>query len=263
MRFIDRDGFATLIAATCALVLSQSSPRAYADEFLRAPFSNIAKAVGHIAKSRGISEVAIGDFTGPATLGSASGPGIRKLLAEEFAKLEIKEKKVGAVIGVQGRYFLGDEPGNRSSDPDSPKQLQIEASIVDRNGRVLSNLSSEVDIDPSADSTFPISIKNGNLAVPVFETQTVAELLGVTVDTSQQRDQTDFSPIRPVIESLEQPTAFLRGAAVSASRNSPFTMEILVNGRPRQVKLEDGVPFVELKKEETFQIRVRNSAPMT
>jgi hypothetical protein len=65
-----------------------------------------------------------------------------------------------------------------------------------------------------------------------------------------------------VIDSFDRPTAFIHGGtAVAASRTSPFTVELLVDDAPRKCALEDGQPFVNLEKDESFQIRFTNRAP--
>jgi len=241
-----------------------------ADDALRRPLNEIAQAAVWVARSRGAASIGIGQFTGPPSYASSAGPGMRRILEEELAKLGIQNQRIGAAVGIQGRYTLATQPyGDR-------KDLRIEVTFVDPNGRVLSDLNQKIKLkfyqepgfepmveDPEFAPT--LDIVAGVCSVFVYGDEydpmgdgILAEVLGATVDLD--RPDKDFDD-QPVIDSFNDPTAVVHGnTRVAASRNSPFLLEILVGGQPRTIRLESGHPFVELSKGEAFQIRATNRA---
>ena len=265
-------GWISLLLAV-AILLSPSSVSA--TENLREPLAKIAKAVSKLLQDRGVDTIAIGEFTGPPAFASAAGSGIRKVLAEEFAKVGIREKKLGALIGIQGKYLVHEDQPTFAGAEKGPPHLRLVASLVDKNGEVLTELNVEVAVkigqeengQPIIDKT---KIAKGTLTVDSYGgendfggTVGLAEALGATVDLKRKNKDGFSSGTGTVISSFEKPTAMLaaNSSAVSASRESPFYMEILVDNQPRPMKLEEGQPFVHLEKGESFQIRVTNRAP--
>jgi hypothetical protein len=241
---------------------------------LREPLAKIAKAVTKVLQDRGADSIAIGEFTGPPSFASAAGPGIRKVLAEEFTKLGIREKKIGANIGIQGKYLVHeDQPVLAGGEKGSP-HLRLVASLVDKNGQVLTEINVEVEVKVGEEDGQPIidktKIAGGSLAVDSYGgmndiggASVLAEALGATVDLKRKSKDGLSRDSESVIDSFEHPTAVVvaNGSAVAASRESPFQMEILVESQPRPMKLEDGQPFVQLEKGDSFQIRFTNKAP--
>jgi hypothetical protein len=241
--------------------------RTVASESLRPTLATVAKATAKILESRGLDSVGVGDFTGPPAFGSSYGPGIRLVLVEELGKLNVREKKVGAAIGIQGRYTLKPhEAGVESIDGAS---LRIEASLVDISGQVLTDLNTQVTVPApgTEQGTAAVPVSKGTMAVDVQGTKTdvkgsgaLGETLGATVDLDSMTAG-GFPNGDTVIGSFQNPTATIRGGtAVAASKASPFSMEILVGAKPRSITLEDGQPFVALTKGDAFQIRFTNRA---
>ncbi len=245
------------------------------NENLREPLARIAKAVSQVLQDRGSDSISIGEFTGPPSFASAAGPGIRKVLAEEFAKVGIREKKIGASIGIQGKYLVQEDQAAFAGAQKGPPHLQLLASLVDKNGQVLTELNVEVAVKVGVeDNGQPIidktRIAKGTLTIDAYGgigdiggARALAEVLGATVDLKQKNKDGFSGGSESVIDSFEKPTVALmaNGTGVAASRESPFHMEILVEGRPRPIKLEDGQPFVHLDKGESFQIQFTNKAP--
>ena len=266
-----RCGSAVVFVVTVGLFFT--SPQSHANESLREPLSKIAKAVAQVLKDRGADTIAIGEFSGPPSFATAAEPGIRKTLGEEFEKVGIRQKKIGSEIGIQGKYLVHqDQPPFAGAEP-GPPRLRIVASLVDRNGQVLTEMNVEVTIKVGEEDGQPITdttkIASGTLTVDSFGhpgdsggKSALAETLGATVDLKKKLPQGKFNDGSLVVESFERPTATILagGTAVAASRESPYSMEILTNGEPRQLILEDGQPFTELKKDDNFQIRFTNRA---
>lgn len=261
----------TLVLIAACLI----APRlARANDNLREPLAKIAKAVSQVLQQRGADSIAIGEFTGPPSFASSAGPGIRKVLAEEFAKVGIREKKIGASIGIQGKYLVHEDAPTIPGGSKGPPHLRLTASLVDKNGQVLTELDVEVAVKVGEEDGRPIidktKIAKGTLTVDSYGgpndiggASALAESLGATVDLKRKNKEGFSGGAESVIESFESPTAALvaNGSSVAASRESPFYMEILVDNQPRPIKLEDGQPFVQLEKGDSFQIRLTNKAP--
>ncbi len=263
-----------VIALVLIVGLSLAPAISSANENLREPLARISKAVAQVLQDRGKDSIAIGEFTGPPSFATAAGPGIRKTLAEEFAKVGIREKKIGADIGIQGKYILHqDQPTIAGGLKGSPR-LRLIASLVDKNGQVLSEMNVEANVKIGEEDGQPIiektKIAAGTLTVDSFGGPTdiggkgaLAETLGATVDLQQKPPPGIFDGSELVVDSFQHPTAmiFAGGNSVAASQTSPYYMEILVGGEPRKMTLEDGQPFTELTKSDTFQIKFVNRAP--
>lgn len=250
--------------ATICFTVAGWRNQVIASESLRPTLAIVAKATATILESRGVDSVGVGDFTGPPAFGSSFGPGIRVVLIEELGKVKIREKKVGAAIGIQGRYTL--KPQDANSDSIDGASLRIEASLVDISGQVLTDLNTEVKV-PSAggEPVQAIPVSKGTMTVDLKGSQSdmkgsgaLGETLGATVDLDSGKG---FPNGDTVVESFQHPTAVVHGGtAVAASATSPFSLELLVDDKPRAITLEDGQPFVELKKGESFQLRFTNRA---
>ncbi len=232
---------------------------------IRNSLAGLARATTEFLKSEGLDSIAIGQFTGPPSFGSSAGPGIRQVLKEEFSKIGIREKKINAAVGIQGKYLLADtiDVGTNTPIPDQ-QQLKIEVDLVDRNGAVLTNLNVKITYHPTdqQDFTKDVTVQGGKMAVNTFsQAHETGMLLGATADlTSPKKDSRGFpSETKTVLESFARPTATIfEGNAVASSPTSPYRVQVLVNGTPKPIVLEDGHPFVELKRDDVFAIQIQN-----
>ncbi len=274
MRTLYKLNTAGWVALLLAVGLLLSPTPVHATEHLREPLGKIAKAVSKLLQDRGVDTIAVGEFSGPPAYASASGAGIRKVLTEEFAKVGIREKKLGAPIGIQGKYIVHQDQPAFAGIEKGPPHLRLVASLVDKNGEVLTELNVEVAVKVGEEDGQPIidrtKISKGTVTIDSYGGENdiggstaLAEALGATVDLNKKNKDGYSGGSADVINSFDKPTAILsaNGSAVSASRESPFFMEILVENQPRTMKLEEGQPFVNLEKGESFQIRFTNRAP--
>src|SRR5689334_11709876 len=89
------------VAAILGLLLAQHP--ASASQELREALHDLAVKIKKVLAGEGATAVAIGQgqFTGPTTVPTASGPAIRQLLTEELLKIGIKVKDV-ADFGLKG-----------------------------------------------------------------------------------------------------------------------------------------------------------------
>ena len=64
----------------------------------------MAQSVKKLLDDRGVEEIAVGDFTGPAQLDSNFGPGLQEQLAFELAALKIRVERK-AKLSTKGEYL--------------------------------------------------------------------------------------------------------------------------------------------------------------
>ncbi len=236
----------------CCLVQLGSLRPAVAQNETRASLAKIAAAAKWAMRQTGAQSVAIGQFTGPPAFGSAAGPGIQMGLTEELGKLGIRTARLGADLGIQGRYYVRKEENWTSG--------VIEASLVDANGQVLQSLNGETEAvihtghEIAGSYNEPVEIKNGIVQVQAQGTNirdhdgsgALAQLLGATVDLKPPTNPTDDwrDPIDTVVDTFKNPTAYVnRNYWVSASRQSPFSVAVL-SRRPKQADRIAGRPAV-------------------
>jgi hypothetical protein len=91
---------------------------------------------------------------------------------------------------------------------------------------------------------------------------TVASLLGLTAVLSPK--ETTAQRRKSVERGVSEPQAALKGAQLSAAGDSPYALELLVpragKAEPRELKLDEGLAMADVKREETFQIRIVNES---
>lgn len=269
-----------LLTAVAAVGGASLCETAHGSEALREAVGRLASAIQSIAKARGVDALSIGEFTGPPSFGSSAGPGIRRLMIEELGKHGIREKTLGAALGVQGKYLLDESDGNDAQGNPAPR-LKLQVALVDKTGKVIAGLQGggQVNPDPNPnpnpnprpkpipDPVPPVPDPNP-LDVTVFGSEddasgagALAETLGATVDFEELPNRIKGADTERalVLQRFENPRAVIRGGvALAASPSSPFEMEILVNNRPQPLRLEDGHAYVGLDQGTEFQVAVRN-----
>lgn len=195
----------------------------------------VAKSIHALLDEESQTSVAVGDFTGPAQLDANFGPGIANDLSAELTVLKVTIDKK-ASLSVKGRYALVEDKKN----PDL-RIVKLTIQVLDRNDDVKSEYRAEV-----RDNT------------------TIAQVSGATVAFSPKADkQTRNEEIQ---KAVDKPSVHVAGTKCSATKESLFAVELLVksdpNGRgiPRAPTIEDGQAFVEIKRDEYYEIRVYNEA---
>jgi hypothetical protein len=254
-------GQQTFFVVVCMLIIAAPVS---AMESLRPPIHQIAEAVSKIVKARGGDSISVGQFTGPPTFASSAGPGIQIMLQEEFKQLGVAVKRFGAPIGLRGQYLYTQPEG--ASD-DAQQQIRLQVVLTDASGQALTTLNQEVPLDtqpgfPVPDGEGPtMDVEDGTIDVDTFTGGAeAAALLGVTWDF--ERGGLSMNDDPDIVQmAFAQPTAYIdRGTWLRASSSSPYALQLIVGGRPRAIKLEEGQPFVELKEGETFQLKLQNSS---
>ncbi|MEW4526279.1 hypothetical protein [Maioricimonas sp. JC845] len=224
-----------------------------ANPALREPLRKAAGVISQILQREQMDSVAVGAFLGPPSFGTSAGAGFKKILTEELEEVDVRVRRIGAPMAVQGRYSLS-----------SGRQLRIRMSLVNPQGDVLTNLSGRMTLQ-GPNGSEDVSVEDGQFNIDeLTEADVLAELFGSTIDFQNRDDDDDvlgngFPDGDDVLGSLTNPTAFIDQAGfVRASRTSPFGLRVIVDGRLARPVLEDGVPFVEIRRGEKFELEVDN-----
>ncbi|WP_165071872.1 hypothetical protein [Paludisphaera rhizosphaerae] len=209
---------------------------------LKKELAALAKQIQPEAAKYG-DAVIMGEFTGPPELASSGGPGISQTLKVELEKLGVQVKR-SARIAVKGEYKIVTDAASKLT------VMAVLARIVDRNGKELLELRSR----------------------GVFDLTSIASVTGATMvvppDASPKERE---KAVDQALESIQKPTA--KGTRISASRTSPYSIEILVGPdpgagppdlskyRPRAPSFDgDGLAFLSIAKGEVYAVRVLNQS---
>ncbi|MEZ6123205.1 MAG: hypothetical protein R3C49_08540 [Planctomycetaceae bacterium] len=87
----------------------------------------------------------------------------------------------------------------------------------------------------------------------------VAAITGVT--TELHPEDRDDDRQRDLKRDLLSPKLHIEGTTCSAAAGSPYRVEVLVNGQPAGISLQDGLGFVKINKGDTYSIRLHNLSP--
>jgi hypothetical protein len=219
---------AVLPAGLLLLTVALAGPvRVEASVELQKKMKAFARDVKQILDDRGESKISVGAFTGPPQLAANPGPGIAKALTDELRKLKISVGP-GAALGVTGQF-------RDVNDADSDKlAVELKVRVVDRKNRALKEF-----------------------AYGIFGPTEIALLTGantqlpVTGDTEKALDQLD--------KDLKKPRAIVKGSRVYSAPDRPYSVEVRVSEAPRAAKLENGLPFVPIDKDEIYTLRLYNN----
>ncbi len=246
-------------------VVGQDSQVGTMEEF-RETIHIITQGVAKVLAARREDAITIGTFSGPASLGTAAGPGIKQLFSEELRSLNIRVAKLGTPLGLSGEYRL-----SRTFPDAETTQIQLEVKLTDDSGQSVADLASMIELPEYR----PIvvdkdQIDKGKAIINTFSSpESTALAMGLTVDFDgiyRRRYTGNFNPdpIDVIKEATSKPIAVvLNGNELRASRNSAYGLQVMVNGTARAIKIEDGRPFVAIAKGEIFKLQVNNRSHLT
>ncbi|MFG0333238.1 MAG: hypothetical protein ACF8TS_07755 [Maioricimonas sp. JB049] len=240
-----------MIAA--AIVLASTTSRAEANQALREPLAKAAGVISQILERQGADSVSVGEFLGPPSFGTSAGAGFKKILTEELEQANVRVRRIGAPLGVQGRFSISGK-----------RQLRIRISVVNAQGAVLTNLSRRLTLQ-GPNGAQDVSVEQGQFDIDeLTEADVLAELFGGTIDFENDNGGSGESGNGipngdDIVGALTNPNAFIdREGFVRASRTSPFGLRVVVDGRLAQPVLEDGIPFVNIRRGQSFELEVDN-----
>lgn len=215
---------------------------------LQRGLTDVAQNLKKLLAGRGEQGIAVGQFTGPPNFPTSGGPGIVKALSEELGRAGV-DVKVRANLGVSGTYrAIGEKPGVKAPGSQKPitvpgldfevTMLVIKAQVEDANGKRLVDYEQKIN-DPN----------------------TISKIFGLTFDAPPG------NPVKPIEESIKKPSVHVDGSRIRATAKSPYGIELLVRPaggkerEPRAARVEDGLAFVDIEREEVYAVRLINDSP--
>jgi len=223
----------TTLAAAILALMAATLPT-HAAEDLDKEMTVVARQIKLLLDQKGKDSIAVGEFRGPAKLASSAGPAIAKALEDELKKMGVTCKR-RAELEVNGDY--------RDVDDKKEKFLsvQIKARVVDSKGNEV------VTFEPRG----------------ILNVSTIASLIGVTVALP---DADEKKRNEKLAEAVDRPSVHLASTRISAAKDSPYAVEILVKVgkefRPRAASRDDdGFAFLKIKRGETYEVRLINDSP--
>lgn len=220
----DHRGFRWLWSAgLCLACLLAWTNRSEASPELRRELNKMAVTVAGWLAEQGEKSIFIGPIAGPPSV--YPGPGLKTMLAEELAKQKIRSA-LKANLGLAGKYRAVIKKDDR------PLSVAFSLEVVDDNNKSL--------------KTWTFDIK-GN--------QEIAFLLGLTTHTLPGADAKEIN--QELNKHRDRSPARIENGKLLVG---PYGLEILIDESRRAVKLDDGLPFVPIEKEEVYAIRLSNNA---
>jgi hypothetical protein len=219
-------------SATLVLGLTlAAAPRSEASPELRKQLGKMAATIKKCLDEEGENVVAIGQFVGPPQLMANPGPGLALLLTRELQSLKVTVKVRDAKLYVAGEFRAVTDVG----DPKAKQPaVELKMKLMDRTNRVLDQWSC------------------GFLAP-----QDIAILVGANTALPPLPGK---EPLKVLDRDLDNPKVFVKGTRVSNGPNRPYSVEILVAGKPRPVDKIEGLPFVHIRRDEIYKIRINNDS---
>jgi len=208
---------------------------------LRRELGELAQSIKGFLDGRSVQAIAVGQFTGPANLPTSAGPGLVQVLTEELQKRAITVK-ARAEIGIRGTYKLTEVPAANPEDARLGRKvlaLKILATIEDSFGNSL------VDVD------FERTLRGA---------EGVAGLVGLTASLAPAA--TEIERDRELRKQLVAPQPSISVSTVRSRAESPYGLELIVEGVPRGASDREGLAYAEIRRGETYAVRLINDSDL-
>jgi hypothetical protein len=215
-----------------AMILFSGSASAQSPGVIDEELFSVANEVSNFLKRFGDTTIAVGQFTCAPQLNSSAGPKIVKSLTDNLAERGIKIKRI-ADLGLKGEYRLVIQNGADGME------AVIKGSIEDLSGKHLLDFS-----------------KN------IRDTSELCSLFGLTVNLPPSESEAARS--KRLVASVKRPETFLKKTRISAGKDSPYGVEILVKSndqyQAKPVADCDGLAFVGIAREEIYAVNLINDS---
>lgn len=196
-----------------------------------------------LLKKQGIRRVGIGGFAGDPGLNTGAGVDIRLKLAQALEKqrFQVVNRDFEAII--RGAFYFGQDPRGTKL-----RGIRLEMQVFDVRGdnRVLL-------------TTIGVNDKDAF----VFGQETVPRMLGHPVELGPGFDDRQRS--EAFRKSLENPPVHIQNTLIKTSPDSPYAIQVLVKSggeyHPLPVRLENGLPRVDIRKDQVYAVRLINNSP--
>jgi hypothetical protein len=219
-----------LLAVAAATV---SGPgRAAAQTQTEKEMAELAKSIKAWLNGQDEKGVALKPFSSGDALPANGGPGLcealRQALNKAGVKIDSRQK-----VAVTGVYRAGIDKGTKRP------VLALQVKLVDANGKALRDFNRKV-----------------------FGEQAILEAISPNVALAP--DAEDIDREKAIVESLENPEAFLDGNRIFAKKGSPYGVEILLKKGDKyetlKPRLEKGLPYVSLDRDDVYAVRLLNKS---
>lgn len=191
--------------------------------------ATVAKSVQKLLEGRNEDSIAIGDFSGPAQIDSNFGPGIQQGLAAELTALKVRIDRK-AKYSAKGEYLT-------VADKNVKDLISVRLIV-----RVFDQFATEL-------VALPIDLKGTN---------DLGKILAPTVSLPPKGDRRERN--ETIQKSLDKPKVHIDGSKVSTKQDSPFAVEVVVKGEGRKAKVEEAQAFVEIQREEIYEVVLHNKS---
>jgi len=231
----------TLIAVT--IVFTTTTRADAAVTTLRDALKPMAEDVlAIVVKDQGQSGIAVGDFNAPTGVDANGGPGISETLESLLNEMKPGLVQKTATLSLRGRY-------DKVPDPRDDRQILIKVTAE------ITNVKGD---------------RIGEEFAELRDTSLIAGMLGSTVALPPAAPRERRNEI--LQKSLKEPSFSPEGTLIRSAPDRPFAVEILVvpiRDMPtdakgwarvpaRAARSENGKPFVDIKRDEVYAIRIHN-----
>lgn len=207
---------------------------------LHTAVSEVCEKLCRYLKSKGETQISIGQFIGPPQIAATSGPGIVKVFHEYFESHGVRVA-TRANIGLKGEYAL-------SKMPNEGVGVKIKGSLCDAFGDVLT--------DFTFDAQHADRIPPGHIEHIVDNHVDIAHLLGATTEVYPEDREIDRN--RDLKKQILHPNLYVDGTQCCPSQKSPYRIEIMVHGHPLPIDVTDGLGFVKINRGDIYSVKVYN-----
>ncbi|GEM_PF-1690992 len=217
---------------------------------IRSRFAELAVRILETTKQQSVS---VGVFSPTGLPETNSGPGLEEILTDELNRIAPGVVKPTAQYEVKGDYAFA---RSRDTELENLRVIKIRVRIIDKE--------------------FSEDLLTVPLQCALHHTRTVAQVLQLTGHVSDRTPE--GKPVsketrnHQVQMQHEKPTAWIDPSDptyVSSARKSPYAMRILAQSpqdtatdygplAPRQVRLQSGRPWVNIQRNELYQVKVQN-----
>jgi hypothetical protein len=218
-------------------------------EKLREQIKPLAQKLLLIMKEEEQTNIDVGEFSGKDDV--AFGPGFQELLSEELNAIQAGVISAKSPLSVRGDYDLVDDPEGRA---EKLKVIRLSLRIVKSTGEIIGKLAREIER--------PTLIKDSEVIAVVLAPPT-------PLPPAETREQLN----RRIQDAKEAPSFHSDGTHLRNMADSPFAIELLATTKDqtpadyvgwtkvpsrRVEKLPGGLPFVDVKRDEVYAVRVFN-----
>lgn len=228
---------ARFFSSVIALFVLTSSNAAIQAASLHDAVGGVCEKLCLYLKSKGETQIALGQFVGPPQVASTSGPGIVKVFHDYFEQHGVKVVK-RANIGLKGEYSL-------TKLPHEAVGIRIYGSLVDPFGDVLTDFTLDAD-----------GVAPGHVEHIVDDHKDIANLLGTTTEVYPEDREIDRN--KDFKHQILHPKLYVDQHKCGPSKGSPYRIEVLVHGHPAPIDVTDGLGFVRIDRHQIYSVRLYN-----